>query len=295
MNYLLKSKKGDISLLVSILVCSILLAVLTPLAKKITVESNISRQNLMSQQAIQAAKTGLDEFKYNLNKVSLTGFDLNSSEIQKWPNINTVSNDNINVIQDGTTYWIELDNSLGTQYRIEYIPSTDTDINPRIISISRVKNNDLTIERALEESFEVNLGNCGDYLNGDIWEETCSSPKIGNITKQCNNGVIKEISNNCKTLVCRSFSGYAMGAGANNGSASTVDEDCENRGNGSLRSEPPYGATGAYIQSVSKRYCMSPSGYPGATHGDCNNRGGSGKCGCWSCQANGTECYYIKD
>jgi cytoskeletal protein RodZ len=62
MNTQYKSKKGDISILVTLLVCSIILVLLAPIAQKLTVEARISKENLMSQQAIQAAKTGLDHW-----------------------------------------------------------------------------------------------------------------------------------------------------------------------------------------------------------------------------------------
>jgi prepilin-type N-terminal cleavage/methylation domain-containing protein len=89
-----------------------------------------------------------------------------------------------------------------------------------------------------------------------------------------------------RPMICVAFNGRATGAG-NQGGANSPNEDCQNKGGN------PDTGFGGFIQSVTNRYCMSPhstnSSY--AQHGDCSNRGGSGKCGCWSCQADGIECY----
>ncbi len=86
--------------------------------------------------------------------------------------------------------------------------------------------------------------------------------------------------------VCRNFTGRATGAG-NQGGASSPNQDCQNKGG------TPSAEWGGVVTSVSNRYCMNPhsTNRNPAQHGDCSNRGGSGKCGCWSCQADGTECY----
>lgn len=150
----IKSKQGDISLLVTLLVCSILLLVLTPLSRKIAIESNISKENLMSQQAIQSAKTGLEAWKYNLveDKIDYN----NSGALKNWPNSNT----DISFITPNPpdtnweNNWIVLDNSLGIQYRVEFIPSPDGGItSPKIIGRGRVKRGSTTVERVFEESF----------------------------------------------------------------------------------------------------------------------------------------------
>lgn len=38
---------------------------------------------------------------------------------------------------------------------------------------------------------------CGDHASGSIWTETCPAGQTGNITKQCDNGVIGTVSNTC--------------------------------------------------------------------------------------------------
>lgn len=133
----IKFKQGDISLLVTLLVCSIILILLAPLAQKVSVESKISRENLMSQQAVQAAKTGLDAWLYNFVKsndvITSTGPIIQSN----WPN----------------SGWAELDSTLGIQYRVEFIPKSTTNPVARIISTGRVNRDGFTIERALEEEF----------------------------------------------------------------------------------------------------------------------------------------------
>jgi len=125
MKYLFKFKKGDISLIVTLLVCSIVLILLTPLAQKVSVESQISRENLMSQQAIQAAKTGLDSWKYRFTNGSTT--------------------------PSSDTDWTSLDSSLGIEYKVIYY--TDSINPPYIISTGRVNRGNFTIERSLEEKF----------------------------------------------------------------------------------------------------------------------------------------------
>lgn len=132
MNNKYKYKKGDISLLVTLLVCSIILILLAPMAQKVSVESRISKENLMSQQAVQAAKTGLDAWKYKVSE-DLT-IDLNTTD----------SRNNID--------WLVLDSSLGIEYKVDYYPRFGTQ-PAYIVGIGRVKKNNFTIERTLEEEF----------------------------------------------------------------------------------------------------------------------------------------------
>jgi len=148
-----KCKKGDISILVTLLVCSIILTLLTPIAQKISVESKISRENLMSQQAVQASKTGLEAWNDNFIKDKI---DEKSTGNQKnWPNFNTP----IGEIDSG---WINLDPTLGIQYKVEFLPKSEFN-SARIISTGRVKKGSFTIERSLEETF-------------DSLEDPCSTP-----------------------------------------------------------------------------------------------------------------------
>ncbi len=136
MNIKYKSKKGDISLLATLLACSILLILLAPIAQKITVESKISRENLMSQQAIQAAKTGIDAWLYEFTKPTGSNIDITNSSKKNWPN----------------SGWAELDSTLGIQYQVEFIPKSGS-TPARIKSTGRVNRDGFTIERALEEEF----------------------------------------------------------------------------------------------------------------------------------------------
>ncbi|MEX0598514.1 MAG: hypothetical protein WD512_18675 [Candidatus Paceibacterota bacterium] len=135
-SYKHKLKTGDISLLVTLLVCSILLILLTPIAQKVSVESKISRENLMSQQAVQAAKTGLDAWLYNWLEGKINEKATDGKE--NWPNSNG---------------WNSLDPTSGTEYRVEFIKGSG--INPSIIrSTGRVNRNGFTIERVLEDERE---------------------------------------------------------------------------------------------------------------------------------------------
>lgn len=144
MNNKYKFKQGDISLLVTLLVCSIILILLAPIAQKVSVESKISRENLMSQQAIQAAKTGLDAWVYNYTEDKIDIED-NFGE-QNWPNRNTPG------VSNRDRGWIYLDISSGIQYRVVFIKlNEDNKIKYIIRSTGRVKKGTLTIERVLED------------------------------------------------------------------------------------------------------------------------------------------------
>lgn len=137
-----KSKKGDISLLVTLLVCSIILILLAPMAQKVSVESRISKENLMSQQAVQAAKTGLDAWTDNF--ISGTIDEKSAGDAKNWPNLLTPSS----IKEDD---WIVLESSLGIQYQVKFLPRDDS--NPaKIISTGRVKKNNFTIEKTLEDT-----------------------------------------------------------------------------------------------------------------------------------------------
>jgi hypothetical protein len=147
MNIKYKSKKGDISLLVTLLVCSIILILLAPLAQKVSVEARISRENLMSQQAVQASKTGLDAWVDNFTKGNID-YE-NQFGQQNWPN-NTYEG-----LRDGN--FIILDNDLGIQYQVKFEKAVPTSIPPqpaRLISTGRVKKGNFTIERTLEDTRE---------------------------------------------------------------------------------------------------------------------------------------------
>jgi hypothetical protein len=138
-----KFQKGDISLLVTLLICSIILILLAPIAQKVSVESKISRENLMSQQAIQAAKTGLDAWVYYwLNDEINTTF----SDTTNWPNSNTTTLADITLDGD----WIILDNSSNIQYKVKFIDSNP----PKVVSTGRVNRDGFTIERVLEDERE---------------------------------------------------------------------------------------------------------------------------------------------
>jgi hypothetical protein len=116
-------KKGDISILVTILISSIILILLTPISQKLSIESQISKENLMSQQAVQAAKTGLDAWMYEVSRIG------------------TFISDPIQTI---------INNS---NPRIEYKVKFEDGVN-KLISTGIVTQGNLTIERTLEQTFE---------------------------------------------------------------------------------------------------------------------------------------------
>lgn len=122
-------RKGDITLLVTMLVCLIIIILLLPISDKIAVEVNISKENLMSQQAVQAAKTGLDAWKYN--------FAQQTSSLPQSDPSETL-----------------LDPGLGIYYQVEYFPAVGT-AKPYLVSTGQVKRDSgaWIIERTLEEVF----------------------------------------------------------------------------------------------------------------------------------------------
>jgi len=199
MRNILETRKGDISLIIVILISGIMLILLLPLSQKITVESNISRENLMSQQAIQAARTGLDEWKFNLVEGKIDTSPLSTTT--NWPNINTPSN----VQRDGD--WIILSSNGNQQIQYQII-FNNTSV-PSITAKGRVKNNNnnFTIERTLTESFnpsqlnpsnntansEVPLENVSLLLNmnGDNNSTTFIDSSIYNRTVSINLGTPK--------------------------------------------------------------------------------------------------------
>jgi hypothetical protein len=115
-------KKGDISILVTILISSIILILLTPISQKLSIESQISKENLMSQQAVQAAKTGLDAWMYEVSRIGT--FIPDTNEI--------INNSNP---------------------RIEYKVKFEDGVN-KLISTGIVTQGNLTIERTLEQTFQ---------------------------------------------------------------------------------------------------------------------------------------------
>jgi len=129
MNNYSQFRKGDITLLVTMLVCLTIIILLLPIANKITVESKISKENLMSQQAVQAAKTGLDAWRYNFAKQTSPLPQSDPSETL-------------------------LDPGLGIYYQVEYFPAVGT-AKPYLVSTGQVKRDSgaWIIERTLEEVF----------------------------------------------------------------------------------------------------------------------------------------------
>jgi|GEM_PF-798088 hypothetical protein len=161
MRYKNQLKKGDISLIIVILISGIMLSLLIPLSQKVTVEGNISRENLMSQQAIQAAKVGLEDWKYNLNRDdgnTINIFDIPLTETKNWPNSKTQlipSPYTPKLTSDKA--WIVLDgNTPGNRvlYKVEY-EAPNPPNSAKITATGRVEKGGLTIDRTLEEEFNL--------------------------------------------------------------------------------------------------------------------------------------------
>lgn len=159
MKHISQQYKGDITLFVTIIVSAVMLILLLALSQKITVESRISRENLYSQQAIQAANTGIDAWEYRLAQTgdvalttSPTGSIINGSW-QNWPNGNAPIAE-----VDSTGKWIVLSSVGGSsiQYRVEFQAGNtlvSPTIPPLIIAKGRVVRDNTIIERTLEQKF----------------------------------------------------------------------------------------------------------------------------------------------
>lgn len=147
--------KGDISLFVTIIVSAIMLILLLALSQKITIESRISRENLYSQQALQAANTGIDAWQYQWVKTGDIDITIPLNSI--WPNINTDTTVETVITDSSGNDWIEL-SSIGVssiQYRVEFQPeNTSTGTPPLIIARGRVERGNTIIERTLQQEFK---------------------------------------------------------------------------------------------------------------------------------------------
>lgn len=142
MKEIIRTKNGDISVLITILISSILLIFLTTLSQKVASEARIARENLMSQQAIQAAKTGLDAWEYQFSKENI---DPSSNLYKDWPNINTPSSEK----KDD---WIILDKVDGVEirYKVEFRSNPNT-----IIGYGKAIRGNIEVERSFEKVFRV--------------------------------------------------------------------------------------------------------------------------------------------
>lgn len=155
--------------------------------------------------------------------------------------------------------------------------------------------------RLCAESFGFPVvGNCPYRIESINFQDrtvVCADLNIPNCPpKQYLTGVVDDVRKCAPLPVCKAFFGRATGPG-NQGGAGSPTQDCQNKGG------VPGADWGGYIKSVTNRYCMMPHRSdktnfknnweigPSGQHGDCNNRGGKGNCGCWSCQADGVECY----
>jgi Tfp pilus assembly protein PilX len=153
MKHISQQYKGDITLFVTIIVSAVMLILLLALSQKVTVESRISRENMYSQQALQAANTGLDAWQYQWTQN--TTIDINSTipANRNWPNSET---EETTVTSSGKE-WIVLSNVGGSsiQYRVEFqAGNTATPrILPSIIAKGRVVQGNTIIERTLEQQF----------------------------------------------------------------------------------------------------------------------------------------------
>lgn len=135
--------KGDITLLTVIMLSAIMLIILGSLSQKSSIESVISRENLYSQQAIQAANTGLDAWQYQFVQGPV---DITDPLEQDWPTIASSPT--------GIQGWIALPGVAGgsIEYQVKYVPVSGG--NPaKIISTGRVTRGSIIIERTLEQEF----------------------------------------------------------------------------------------------------------------------------------------------
>lgn len=131
--------RGDITLITVILISAIMLTILGSLSQKSNIESVISRENLYSQQAIQAANTGLDDWIVQFIAGTV---DINNIAQRDWPNT-----------PPGGWQILTGSGSNVVEYQVKYIPATGTN-RDKIESTGRVRRGNLIIERTLEQEFE---------------------------------------------------------------------------------------------------------------------------------------------
>lgn len=143
--------KGDITLLTVIMLSAIMLIILGALSQKSSIESVISRENLYSQQALQAANTGLDAWQYQFVQGEVKDLDNPLSLTRDWPTIASSPT--------GTQEWISLPGTTGgtIEYQVKYIPPSGGS-PAKIISTGRFRRGTLLaptllIERTLEQEF----------------------------------------------------------------------------------------------------------------------------------------------
>jgi len=131
-----KFQRGDIAVFMTIMISTIMMTLLLGITQKVTLESRLTRENLSSQQAIQAANTGIDAWQYALR----TG-DVDITNPGNNANVPNISNE-----------WVVLldENNRVIEYRVEYNTSNNI---PKIISTGRVTQANRTIERRLELVF----------------------------------------------------------------------------------------------------------------------------------------------
>ena len=155
MKHISQQYKGDITLFVTIIVSAVMLTLLLALSQKVTVESRISRENMYSQQALQAANTGIDAWQYQWTQGG--GVDITQTNLTNWPNTNTNTTGETIITDSSGKEWIELSSVGGSsiQYRVEFqAGNTATPrILPSIIAKGRVVRGNTIIERTLEQQF----------------------------------------------------------------------------------------------------------------------------------------------
>jgi hypothetical protein len=145
MKHISQQYKGDITLFVTIIVSAVMLILLLALSQKVTVESRISRENMYSQQALQAANTGIDAWQYQWTQKDTIDINSTIPANRNWPNSETEE-------------WIVLSNVGGSsiQYRVEF-QAGNTVVSPPtlplIIAKGRVVRGNTIIERTLEQQF----------------------------------------------------------------------------------------------------------------------------------------------
>jgi Tfp pilus assembly protein PilX len=146
-----KNHKGDITLLTIFIIIIIMLTLFVSLSQKSVFESRLSRENLYSQEAIQAANTALSAWEYQY----VSGAPgIPSSVVVDPLSSNKNNRDHPASSNNGATKnWINLNTgSNSVQYRAEYIGTVgDPNDPPTIIGIGRVNKGGIVTERALAQ------------------------------------------------------------------------------------------------------------------------------------------------
>lgn len=166
-----KNHKGDITLLTIFIIIIIMLTLFVSLSQKSVFESRLSRENLYSQEALQAANTALSAWEYQYvsgapgipSSVVVDPLSPNPNNrdhplsttqgtVKWWIDFSTGQRISPNVTAPPVSYRAEYIGTPTDEADPKYVPPTDPNyIPPTIIGIGRVNKGGIVTERALAQ------------------------------------------------------------------------------------------------------------------------------------------------